>query len=319
VRGNVDDDYRVVLDEESLNWCGQTDTELRAAVDSFADLLEPLSDGRQVAVMTPAYSVECWEAVTLVEVSFTTDRRVSRDARLRLAKLIDKCRTIDPQDEDIPQQIRMHGSWRESSWGIAHALTRVAIGRTMCCLTSPIALTPSGWTTVEWGADSVELDIHFLSDPARLPEFLRGIFSREAVPEGSFFALAELAFPRLIFGHGLTFRRFRGSYAEVLPWLVSLLIALDDNFADSLARYRGNQNQVMTAFSTYGLDISPESPQTHNNPKAWAERLVTYDDADYRCEWHGKRLWNYDRVHFSLPIAKYDGRVLIGIFTDHLL
>lgn len=319
MRGSADNDYRVVVDEESLGWRGQTDTELRFTVDSYADLLEPLADGRQVAIMTPAYSVECWESVTLVEISYTTDRRVSRDARLRLATLLDRCRVIDPEDNDIPQPIRLHGTWREPSWGMAHALARAAEGRSMSCLMGSVANLQPGWTTIEREADQVEVDIHILSGAAQLPGFWRGVFGREPVPENGFFALAQPAFPHLLFAHDLTFRRFKGSYEEILPWLIHLLTALDDHFADAMARHRGDQNKVMAEFSTYGLDISPESPQTHRNPKAWAERLVTYEGVGYRCEWHGKRLWNHDRVHFSLPIPKYDQNVLIGIFTDHLL
>jgi hypothetical protein len=45
---------------------------------------------------------------------------------------------------------------------------------------------------------------------------------------------------------------------------------------------------------------------------------VEYGGGIYRCEWHGKRLWDRDRVHFSLPIAARDDRVLIGIFVGHL-
>lgn len=74
----------------------------------------------------------------------------------------------------------------------------------------------------------------------------------------------------------------------------------------------------MAVFSARGLDISPESPQTRKNAGAWAQRLVTYNGREYRCEWHGKRLWDRDRVHFSLPIPEYGNRVLIGIFTEHL-
>lgn len=320
MRASVDNDYRVVVDEESLNWCGRTDTDLSLIVDRFADLLEPLADGRQVAVMTPAYSMECWESVTLVDISYATDHRVSRDTRVRLARLLDKCRAIDPQeDDDIPQTIRLFGTWREPSWGMAHALARTVAGRAMSCLIVPITSFPSGWTTIERESDRAELDIHLLGDPAQLPGFWRGIFDRESVPESAFFSLAELAFPRLMFNQTLSFRRFKGRYEEVLPWLIRLLSALNDHFADAIARHRGDQNRVIAELATYGAEISPESPQTHNDPKAWAQRLTTYEGVEYRCEWHGKRLWDWDRVHFSLPITKYQSRVLIGIFADHLL
>lgn len=318
MRDSADDDYRVVIDEEGLDWRGQANTNLIFIVDSFADLLEPLADGRQVALMISAFSAECWESVPFVEIAYTADRRVSRDARIRLARLLDKCRAIEPEDDDIPQQTRIHGASREPSWGMAHALARAASGRAMSCLVGPISILPSGWTTVERQSDRNQIDIHLLSDAAQLPEFWRGVFDRESVPEGAFFALAKLAFPRLIFSRDLVFHRFKGSYEEVLPWLIRLLASLDDHFFNAIARHRGDHNRVIAEFSAYGVEISPESPQTHSNSKSWMQRVVTLEGTEYRCEWHAKRIWNHDRVHFSLPIANYENRVLIGIFTDHL-
>lgn len=318
MRAGVDDDYRVVVDEESLNWRGKQDIELNIIVDSFADLLEPLADGRQVALMAHAYSIECWESVMLVDISYTENRRVSRDARVRLARLLDKCRAVEPGYDDLPQQIRLDGIWREPSWGMSHALARAATGRAMSCLIAPAILSPSGWTSVRRVTDPVDVEIHMLTSPVQIPEFWRGVLGREHIAEDVFFVLARSAFPRLLFADTLSFRRFRGSYDEILPWLIRLLAALDDHFPTVLARYRGDHNRVIAEFSALGLDISPESPGTRANTKAWAERLVSYKGQDYRCEWHGKRLWDRDRVHFSLPIAKYENRVLIGVFADHL-
>lgn len=321
---SVDDDYRVVVDESSLDWRGREDTELSVIVETLAELLDPLADGRQVALMTHAYSMECWESVTLVEISHTADRRVPRDTRVRLGRLLDKCRAIEPkEDDDLPQQIRLDGTWRESSWGMSHALARAATGRAMSCLIVPVvsypsASYPSGWTSVNRATDQIDVDIHILTDPARVPEFWRGIFHRELIVEDAFFPLAQRAFPRLIFADTLAFHRFKGNYSEVLPWLVDLFSAINDHFAATVARHRGDRNKIISEFDAYGLDISPESPGTHKNNKAWAERLISYDGGEYRCEWHGKRLWDRDRVHFSLPIAKYQNRVLVGVFVDHL-
>ena len=186
MRASADNDYRVVIDEEGLDWRGHANTELSDIVDRFSDLLEPLADGRQVAIMTPAYNVECWESVTVVEIYSTADRRVSHDARVRLGTLLDRCRVIDPQeDDDIPQTIRLNDTWREPSWGMAHALARTAAGRAMSCLVGPVTDLPPGWATIERETDQMELEIHLLSDQEQLPEFWRGIFIRETVSEAA--------------------------------------------------------------------------------------------------------------------------------------
>lgn len=48
------------------------------------------------------------------------------------------------------------------------------------------------------------------------------------------------------------------------------------------------------------------------------ERDVTHDGTVFRCEWHAKLEPNRNRIHFSEPSEHLAGRVLAGIFVDHL-
>jgi hypothetical protein len=318
------DDYRVVVGEESFDWRELTDADLSDALDTLAKLLEPLADGRRAAFMNAAYDVECRPSVSLIDALYSPDGGLPRDTRARLQTLLGKCRRVEPDEADLPQPVRLaDGPWHEPSWGTAHALARAAEGRAMSCLLAPYAKEPdwpSGWVTVtrttETGQDDVQA--HVLRSPEDTPDFWRGLFTHEPVPAEHFFTLTEDAFPRLLFAETLGLHHFKGSYAEVLPWLVKLLGALNDHFTRTLADCGGDQNQVMARFSALGLDISPESPNTRKNAKAWERRNVVHGGATYRCEWHGKRLWDRDRVHFSLPVAEQDDRVLIGIFAGHL-
>ncbi|OPC78812.1 hypothetical protein B4N89_32235 [Embleya scabrispora] len=311
-----DDSYRVVVDEAGLDCRGLTDVQLVRCVDTFADLLEELADGRQVAIMDLAYDVPCWGSITLATLRYASDGIVSRDARVRLATLVDKCRTIEPRDDEIPQPVVVAGVEREPSWGMAHALAQAVAGRAMSCLVLSTGFWPSGWITVVHRHESV--DLHVLTDVDELTGFRRGILVRECVPPDAFLHLAGSAFADLIFADALDFRRFKGDYAEILPWLVELLGLLNDHFGDALERHKGDQSRVIAEFAARGFDISPESPQTKKNARAWEQRNVEYQGVLHRCEWHGKRLWNVDRVHFSLPIPEYGGRILVGVFDEHL-
>ncbi len=317
MRGDADDWYRFVIDESSLDWRALSPEELRDVLDTFADLLDPLADGRLVAFMAPAYEVECLLSATFADLLSTPDPRVPRDARVRLLSLIGKCRSLDPGDDDIPQPVMIAGiPYPEPSWGLSHALARTAAGRTTSCLMVPTTPGPTGWVVAE-RAD-LETDIHILTNPSGLTDFWRQVIVREKIAETGFFVYADRAFPNLLFAPSLQFNRFAGVYAEVLPWLVKLLSAVNDHFSEALARHQGDHNQVIAEFSALGLDISPESSSTKKNARAWAQRLIEYDAVAHRCEWHGKRLWNYDRVHFSLPIRDLGGKVLIGVFHEHL-
>ncbi|MFJ1545234.1 hypothetical protein [Streptomyces sp. NPDC088246] len=74
----------------------------------------------------------------------------------------------------------------------------------------------------------------------------------------------------------------------------------------------------MRRFKALDLEISSESPNTKKNAKVWEQRNVGHEEATCRCEWHGERLWDRDRVHFSLPIPEHDDRILGGIFVGDL-
>ncbi|MEV3963673.1 hypothetical protein AB0M34_22735 [Nocardia sp. NPDC050193] len=244
------------------------------------------------------------------------DDKVPRDTRVRLARLRDKCRAVTPSEADLPQEIRVHGTTRETSWGMAHALNRCAAGWMTSCLVVHSPLWSSGWISVEHESGRTEL--HILTDETEIPDFWRGVILREQVPEASFFAMAASAFPGLLLADSLGFHHFRGVYTEVLPWVVRVLAAVDDHFAEILAEHHGDHNRVISEFSALGIDISPESPKTKKDGKAWAQRSIEYRGREYRCEWHGKRLCDRDRIHFSLPLAEHDGKILIGVFDGHL-
>ncbi|GAB3737383.1 hypothetical protein GCM10027598_64660 [Amycolatopsis oliviviridis] len=318
MRGAADDRYRVVVDEGSLDWRGRADLDPADAVDDLADLLDPLTTGKQVALMDHAYEVECWESVRLFELFTTRDPRVPRDSRVRLATLLDKCHSVSPEDDDLPQEVEVGGTTAERSFGFCHVLALASAGRAMSCLVASPEVEIAGWTTVKRQTPPAELDIHLLTAPGQLPDFWRGVLRRERITETQFFALAGRAFPELLFADSLSFGRFKGAREEVIPWLIDLLSGINDSFASSLIRHQGDRKKVIKEFSTYGITISPDSTLTHKNPQAWAQRLVEFEGVRYRCEWHGKRVWNCDRVHFSLPIEKYSGRILVGIFAEHL-
>ncbi|MCQ4200731.1 hypothetical protein M4J06_004657 [Streptomyces coelicoflavus] len=325
VPGGAADDYRVVIGEECFDWRELADPGLLGeALAALAEVLQPLADGRTTAFVDAAYDAECLPSTKLIDALYSPGGGLSHDDRIRLQKLLDKCRVVEPVEADLPRPVRAaDGLEREPSWGVAHALARAAGGRAMSVLLAPYVSRPdwpSGWLTLtrttEEGYDEVRT--HVLRCPADVPGFWRGVYTHERVPAERFFSFARDAFPRLLFANSLSLHHFKGAYDEVLPWLVRLLGALDDHFVQVLAECGGDQNQVMRRFKALGLDISPESPNTKKNAKAWEQRNVSHEGTTYRCEWHGKRRWDRDRVHFSLPIPEHDDRVLVGIFVGHL-
>jgi hypothetical protein len=323
------DDYRVVLGEECLDWRALTEPELHRTLTNLADLLQSLTDGRTVAVMDAAYETECRPDVMLADALYSSQGGLPRDERVRLQVLLSKCRQLEPDEGDSPHPVRLDGATSTvPSWGMAHALARSSAGRAMSCLVGHGTAGPagalasesrSGWHVAERdsGAGHGRADLHLMRVQEDVIDFWRGVLTRDT-PQAEFFATSERAFPQLLFAEGLRFHHFDGAYADVLPWIVRLFARLNDHFAEELSSCRGDSKRVQARFSAWDVDISPESPNTRKNASAWARRDVAHDGEVHRCDWHGKRRWDRDRVHFSRPIEHLGNRILIGIFTRHL-
>lgn len=146
----------------------------------------------------------------------------------------------------------------------------------------------------------------------------RHTFAVEDVPEREFFAVAAFAFPSLVFHPDLRFGKFVGSYTAVRDPVVRILCALNDHFPRVFAERQGLPYDIAAAMGQHGVDLSPESPKTRASDTFMRKRYVTYDKSQYCCEWHAKIERHRNRIHFTLPAAGPAGRILIGIFTEHL-
>lgn len=84
-------------------------------------------------------------------------------------------------------------------------------------------------------------------------------------------------------------------------------------------------HEIMQRAGAYGVDISPESPNTHRDRKAMSMRNITIDGQLLCCEWHTKLAPRQGRIHFYAwrdrpkEIKAITGeKVIVGIITDHL-
>lgn len=141
------------------------------------------------------------------------------------------------------------------------------------------------------------------------------MFTTEDVDEARFFELVSLAFPRLKFADGVTFRRFEGPYGDLRDPVVDHLSRLNDDFRMVFAECKGLSDDVSAAL---GLNTSMESPNTRQSEKLMRERDAAYNGRTYRCEWHSKIEPHRNRIHFHPGDAASGDCVVIGIFAEHL-
>ncbi|GAA3615492.1 hypothetical protein ACG5V6_17095 [Streptomyces chitinivorans] len=309
--------YRFVVDEVGFDFRGLADDELTGHLDAFNDMLDEVLRRYPVGASPWWSETECADGHEMWRFLYEREGpyAVSPDVRRRLALLMDRCSTWDSGAARLPDRVEVAGSELEAAWSVGYAMHRAWAGHATACLVLPAA-DRSGWLAVtceEGGAD-----VFFLSGAPGITHFWRGTFRREDVPESVFFDRAREAFPELEFAPGLTFRKFDGTYREMREWVVDVLGVLNDHFAGALAAHSGQPQAVQAELGRFGLDLSPESPNTRGKPRIMRQRKVEHEGQTYDCEWHAKKERHRNRVHFTLPEQRLGGRILVGIFTDHL-
>ncbi|MER5395369.1 hypothetical protein [Streptomyces sp. NPDC002599] len=314
--------YRLVVDESSFDFRGLTEERLTDSLNAFCDALDDLSDQHPVAVSPWWIETECAEGRELYDVLYEGEApRVGRDARLRMVRLMDRCPNWDTDLPGLPDGVELGGSVQELAWSVGYAWWHKRRGHHVACLAFA-SRDLRGWQPVSVAdtatGQPVPEDVFFLVENSLLAEFWRSLFAREDVGEPDFFDRAREAFPELLFADSLSFRKFDGTYSEMRDWVVRVLSVVHDHFADALTAHSGQPRYVQAELGRFGLDLSPESPNTRSKPGIMKQRDVEYDGESYRCEWHGKKERHRNRVHFSLPEPRLGGRILIGIFVDHL-
>ncbi|MDT3395925.1 hypothetical protein RKE29_04580 [Streptomyces sp. B1866] len=318
-----DPPYRVVVDETSFDFRELEPDRLTGVLDDFNDALGDILRERPVAAAEWWHEHACLDGCELSEFLYVRGGpgdTVSPDVRRRTALLMDRCRAWDTGDTaDVPDRVHVAGEVRELAWTLGHALRRTLDGCTTACLVFPAdnAVT-RGWHPVGIPTGNAAAELYFLHAASDLTAFWRGLYEREDVPERLFPVLAADAFPSLVLASTLSFRKFDGTYRELRSWVAKVLAVLDDHFADALARHAGLPDHVQAELGRFGIDLSPESPNTRAKEKVMRQRYVEHEGETYRCEWHAKQHPARNRVHFTLPEQRLGGRILVGIFVNHL-
>jgi len=264
--------------------------------------------------------------------------RIDQDLRLALQQTINRCVHWDERFGPISDsQVQINGKNYEAPT-VALVLSRLQAGVGSACLVLGSCEGRDQPCNVQVGNTCCV--IHFLSSVSRFPEFFRMLFDFEDMNPDSYMSNAGDAFPELAFvsGLGAQFSRFRTRYREVRPIVTAHLAALNDYFPELFRKHDGQSSKVSRELqATCDVDASPESPKTHSNKKAMKERDVIVDvvhvgrrtlsvGRTVTCEWHTKISPLVDRIHFhpGLGGAPQDrrppaeGRVIIGIFAEHL-
>lgn len=185
-------------------------------------------------------------------------------------------------------------------------------------------------------SDRGHANVHWVATEAGHRQFWRTAIDTEHDNENTLIRLAPHAFPDLYFApdvwRGLS--RFAGGYQAVRIDLREYLAVLDDDGAwaftaapPPLSRHepKGDDqtiqpsNQVIERrFLGLGLTMAPENPNVYGERACREAREIRVGSRTLYCEWHGKLEPHQNRIHVHAPVVESGGKVVIGIFRDHL-
>lgn len=304
-------DYRFLVDEATFRLDGLAREEIESALDRLADQLQLARQREEPTGIVSGFEViECRPGMQLFEL--LTGDELSRDCRLRIFGLLDKCGRFDTESSFyVEPSIDVEGQSFES-YAAATAIEAQRNGVAVGLFGLVAAYGPGIVSVTDAVGEGQALVV--TNDESRV-EFYRWIYPTENVSEERFFDLAPLAFPRLRFADGVTFRRFEGSYLDLRESVVYHLGKINDSFRAAYADCNGRSDEVSAVM---GLDISMESPNTRQSERLMRERDASYKGKTYRCEWHSKIEPQRNRIHLHPGDANSGECVLIGIFVEHL-
>ena len=240
---------------------------------------------------------------------------ISHDDRLLLIQTIDKCVVWDTDFEMPTEEVAFNNQPCDSFSIVfvsAQALNGAAIG---------IISSVPGICNVSIGRAST--NVFQVSLDERLERFYRFQTCFEEISRDNFAKWVHLSFPRFRFALELSsqLRRFRQNYDNIRDIVVEHLSAVNDEFSDLLIEGAQLSEACDRVKSSWGVVISPESPNTHRNASAMREREVEYMGERIVCEFHTKLTPTHDRIHFSPTVRiEADGRkyIVVGPFAEHL-
>lgn len=179
-------------------------------------------------------------------------------------------------------------------------------------------------------------NVHWVCTEAEHRQFWRAAIDIEHDSEDTLIRLASHAFPTLYFANDVWrgLGRFNGGYQAVRITLRRYLSVLDDDGAwaftaapPALTRAepqavdqsgRPSHQVIERRFNGLGLTMAPENPNVYGDKVCREAREIRVGDQMLYCEWHGKFEPHQNRIHVHPPVVESDGKVVVGIFRDHL-
>ncbi len=304
---------RFFLDEDGFAFTDERPQPLQQTLETFLDLLDAIERTGEVLAWDGIWDIQASSSRTLAGLLFESDDAIDRDIRRRLGVRFDRLRKYDDTlNPDLTSTC--DGQMTGISPGISLCARARRQGRAAGCVTTDQSGRRGDVEVTDGPASSISAP--FLAAVDQVRQFWRFVLEVEWPLEIEPHEVADWAYPHLKFAPGVwsQVRRFTGPAETARKLLLQNLAGLDEH---AVAVWQEQVQPHLIAArmrALAGVDCSLDSPNTHRNAAAMRERAVDFGGRTLVCEWHAKLERHQNRVHFKVQ----DGRVHVGLFTDHL-
>ncbi|MER7555846.1 hypothetical protein ABTZ46_02825 [Nocardioides sp. NPDC126508] len=307
-------DATFVLAEHSLGLL-ESAVDSIGVVHSLIDLLEEAKMQGRVLAWEEVFAVPVGSSGTLSDFLFGPDANLEPDLKRLLGGLLDKLPKWGSEEGSPALEATVKGETFDWAPSVSVCLEHVGADPwALLCASEDISGGPS---IVSRESEPASGELWLLVRAAELRGFWRDALLRYHCTESDLRDASPHAFPGTVFAPAAWSQcgSFQGAWADLRGRLIAALAGLDDGAAEVFGKELQSHERIRLMSAIHGVDCSPESPSTHKNSKAMAQREAVFEDKARVCEWHAKLERHRNRIHFLV-----DGStVYVGVFADHLM
>ena len=311
---------RFVIDESSWRFDQMTPLSCSEALDQLLDQIElALEQGHGVCYSETLFWQQVWRGKMFYDLlDPDCDFPISREISERLFSIINRLPMWQglPAQQAINAEIQINGKLVQAA-SIAWAAHKTLTGQTNAVAALVLlGCHAAGCHTVGLGAANVP--VWLVAGRDSYQEFFRWLILNASKNPAELGQWAHSAFLQLDFHADALpgIRHMSKPYRELLPDLVHHLAALSDH---GKAIFSEPWIDAPTRFGSIGVNVSAENGNTKRNDNARKQRIKQHNGKEVIFWWHSKLEPHQNRIHFYPDDAANTGRILVGIFCEHLL
>lgn len=309
-----------VIDETSWIFTGLVPVKCIEALESILDQIDDVhAEGHSICYSEELFNIPVWKDKSFYDLySPECVLSIPREIQERIASTFSGLLKWQDIDSKWPTSfsIQVGGKPVEEAPSVAwaHKQTTNDPSRPVGCVVFPGGRASGFFPVI---VDKKSTSLWFIADKKEYCLFFRWLITSTTTNHNEMKKIAPSAFPSLDFAEGAFdgIKNMSKPYRDLVEVLVHHLGVLSD---DGKRIFQGPRQDVAAEFGALGVNISDENGNTKSNRLARKERTIEINGVETIFWWHTKLERHQNRIHLNPERVGNGGRLLVGIFCDHL-